>query len=969
MSGSMSGTTTTLDGSALPTLPPQYSTGNLGFFTRQTEPVTTSVVVGPDGALYVGELTGIPYPDGFANVVRIADPTAVPGFNGVTPSGVPQTYASGFSQIQSLAFDAQGDMYVLDYVNSANVYDPTQNPATLPPSQLIKVAPDGTRTTVSGPELKLGNFVTVDKTTGDVYVAINNASNTNGEVLKYSASALANIPAGGSAAYTVVASGLEGPRGMAFGPDGNLYVVEAGVGTPSSSPDAATAPVIPFIPGLVSERGGTTGGITKITIGGAGGQQRVLSGLSSFQEFNPTTGQDRVIGIGANGLTITPDGTVYIASGGGLAPETAVAVGPLADTLQGVLKVTGLFGANPAAAVVTPEFNALKYAAANGPDGATTLFNTESNLYDITVGADGKLYTVDAARNLVYGLTNAGRTLDSVTVVQPPAATPPPPPCAAEVAAGGDPTAAYNSEIANPTPVTSVLYPATAGATTTAAVGTASGTSTTDTGTAGAGGVGGGAGTVAPVTVDPSAAASTGTALATPPGSADPAAAVPVVASAPTSGTATAPASTTPAPATPDPTTAAPTTPDPTTADPTMVVPREPTLNTGGASLPLTAPPADPTAAAGVPGGAPGGDMSLASGALPGPTDPTSPPVLASNPYATYVDPFFGNFAPAAGEPLTLPAGHGGSYDVSNVYSFGDRLADNGGTYSESSLLTALTGTSPNSAAPYYNGGTSDGPEWTDDLTQILGTPTTGGADNNYAYSDATARLVDNAASPFQTAYNFAGQINLMQETHQTVLPTDLVTVNFGGNDITFVGADSQKPGGMSADSGIQLSVDAIISGMQKLADMGAKHFLVSNAPDISMAPIFNDAAFKAMVGGDFSIYPKLVDTFNADLGTALHGFALKTGLDVKELDLNSLFKGIAADPSAYGFSNLTQPILANPPIAGTTPVYNPAIVGQDPTVRHSSLFLNPFFAPTALGQALMAETARDTLSHSGVSV
>ncbi len=35
--------------------------------------------------------------------------------------------------------------------------------------------------------------------------------------------------------FTVIASGLDGPRGMKFGPDGNLYVAEAGTGGPNTT--------------------------------------------------------------------------------------------------------------------------------------------------------------------------------------------------------------------------------------------------------------------------------------------------------------------------------------------------------------------------------------------------------------------------------------------------------------------------------------------------------------------------------------------------------------------------------------------------------------------------------------------------------------------------------------------------------------------------------------------------------------
>jgi hypothetical protein len=66
------------------------------------QPVPTSVAVGPDNALYVGQLTGFPFPVGGANVYR------------VVPGSAPEVFATGFTNIIGIAFDRQGALYVLE---------------------------------------------------------------------------------------------------------------------------------------------------------------------------------------------------------------------------------------------------------------------------------------------------------------------------------------------------------------------------------------------------------------------------------------------------------------------------------------------------------------------------------------------------------------------------------------------------------------------------------------------------------------------------------------------------------------------------------------------------------------------------------------------------------------------------------------------------------------------------------------
>lgn len=75
------------------------------------QPVATSVAIGPDGAVYVGELTGAPATPGWSRVWRIE-----PGARHVVcPSGRCEEVLSGLTSIIDLAFGPDGSLYVVEY--------------------------------------------------------------------------------------------------------------------------------------------------------------------------------------------------------------------------------------------------------------------------------------------------------------------------------------------------------------------------------------------------------------------------------------------------------------------------------------------------------------------------------------------------------------------------------------------------------------------------------------------------------------------------------------------------------------------------------------------------------------------------------------------------------------------------------------------------------------------------------------
>jgi hypothetical protein len=92
------------------------------------ESVPTSITEDETGNLYVGELTGGPFPIGEARVYDVAVP------------GSPQVEETGFTMIGDIAYDSMGNLYVLEIFSNGEGEDPT--------GALIRVSPDGTHTPI-----------------------------------------------------------------------------------------------------------------------------------------------------------------------------------------------------------------------------------------------------------------------------------------------------------------------------------------------------------------------------------------------------------------------------------------------------------------------------------------------------------------------------------------------------------------------------------------------------------------------------------------------------------------------------------------------------------------------------------------------------------------------------------------------------------------------------------------------------
>ncbi len=245
------------------------------------------------------------------------------------------------------------------------------------------------------------------------------------------------------------------------------------------------------------------------------------------------------------------------------------------------------------------------------------------------------------------------------------------------------------------------------------------------------------------------------------------------------------------------------------------------------------------------------------------------------------------------------------SLPFDRIISFGDSLTDNG------NLHTATAGLAPGGG--YYQGHFTNGFVWAEFFAKELGL-------DFYNWSvGASATKLGNIFDMFHSLpytlqselINFEAAIDEIGIT-QKEMSRSLFTILTGGNN--FVQSVRNDPEDVSDD---------IIEFMQRLIDLGAKHIVVVNVPDLSAAPRFSDMTDPNNIAIQNSII-----AMNNQLESKLNQLR-RENRDVifYPVDLFAITNEVIGNPNQYSIQNTNQKCYSGSVLAK----YNPRNICTNP--------------------------------------
>ena len=232
-----------------------------------------------------------------------------------------------------------------------------------------------------------------------------------------------------------------------------------------------------------------------------------------------------------------------------------------------------------------------------------------------------------------------------------------------------------------------------------------------------------------------------------------------------------------------------------------------------------------------------------------------------------------------------LFASHQANATFTQMISFGDSFSDTGNRYIASNCPSA---TCQVPSPPFYNGRESDGPVYNERLAGMLGitapTPSLNGGTN---YSISGARVLQDTEWLGVQKPSIQSQVNqYLSDNNGVADPNAIFTIAGGANDLQAIIT------GERTVADLQAAAAGFVSITQQLVDAGANYIAAINLPDIGMAPIAE--------GNEFTASYLTAVSFNMLMEPGLNAIS-----QVNLLDVFAALNSAAADPGAFGFTNV----------------------------------------------------------------